>query len=144
MKLQQLSLFLENRPGQLSEACRILAENDINMLTLTLADTQQFGVLRVIVSDVQRARQTLEEAGIMVQIAEVIAVEVPNEPGGLARVLDPLEAHDLDIEYMYAFASRHKGRAVLVFRFRDTDAAVQVLKQLQLTVLREHQLTDLV
>ncbi len=90
MKIHQLSLFLENKPGQMLGPCRTLASSGVNIRTLTLADTERFGILRLIVSDWQKARRVLQEAGYVVNVTEVVAVEVADRPGGLAAVLDAL------------------------------------------------------
>lgn len=128
MKLQQLSLFLENKPGQIKVPCRVLAKAGINILTLSLADTQQFGILRLIVRDWQKAKSALEEAGCIVNLTEVLALDVSDRPGGLADLLDLLDKAKLDIEYMYAFTSGTRGnKAALIFRFADPDAAISVL-----------------
>jgi len=125
MKIHQLSLFLENRPGQLKVPVRILAEAGINLLALSLADTQQFGILRLIVRDWQRAKEVLAKAGCVVNVTEVLAIDVSDSPGGLADVLDLLEKANLAIEYMYAFTHGVRGhKAALVFRFEDPDAAL--------------------
>lgn len=128
MKIHQLSMFLENKPGRLSEPCRLLAEADINILTLSVADTQQFGILRLIVRDWQRAKQILEEAGGVVNITEVVATEVDDRPGGLAAILEIIESAGLNIEYMYAFTFRSGDKAVIVFRFDDPDLAIAALQ----------------
>ena len=127
MKTHQLSLFLENKPGRLSEPCKVLADAGVNILTLSLADTQQFGILRMIVAEWERAKQVLEEAGCVVTVTEVVATEVVDKPGGLADVLATIEEGDVNIEYMYAFTFRTGDRAVLVFRFDDPDAAIELL-----------------
>ena len=128
MKIHQLSLFLENRPGQMIQPCRVLADAGIGLHTLTLADTQQFGLLRLIVTDWERGRAILEQAGYLVNVTEVVAVEVADRPGGLAGLLDLFDTGGINIEYMYAFTFRCADRAVLVFRFDDPDAAVKKLQ----------------
>jgi hypothetical protein len=135
MKIQQLSLFLENKPGHLSSICRALASAGINIVTLSLADTQQFGILRLIVRDWDKAKRVLEEQGFVVNVTEVVATEVDDRPGGLAAVLDVLEQTHTNIEYMYAFTFRRGNRAVLVFRFDDSDRAVRALQAAGLNVL---------
>jgi hypothetical protein len=128
MKIHQLSLFLENHPGRLKAACKVLGDAGIDIVTLALADTEQFGILRLIVADWQRARSALEAAGTVVNVTEVIAIEVGDHPGGLLAVLDVLDGAGLAIEYMYAFAAGPQTqKATLVFRFEDPDAAVRVL-----------------
>ena len=135
MKLNQISLFLENKPGHLSGACRTLADAGINILTLSLADTQQFGILRLIVQDWTAAKKVLEEAGYVVKLTEVVATEVEDRPGGLATILHTLEEAGVNIEYMYAFTFGAKDRAVMVFRFDQPDAAIQVLHKADIHVL---------
>lgn len=135
MKIHQISLFLENKPGRLSEACRALADAGINILTLSLADTAQFGILRLIVQDWEKARQVLEATGAVAKVTEVVATEVEDKPGGLARILEVIEAAGLNIEYMYAFTFRTADRAVLVFRFDDPDAAIGVLRDKEINVI---------
>ena len=128
MKIHQLSLFLENKPGQLTEPCRLLAQAGINIRTLTLADTEQFGILRLIVSDWQKGDRLLEEAGYVVNVTEVVAVEVPDRPGGLAELLAVFDHTDINIEYMYAFTFGRGDTAVMIFRFDKPDAAIERLQ----------------
>jgi hypothetical protein len=127
MKLQQLSLFLENRPGRLGAPLEAIAKAGINILTLSLADTAQFGILRLIVREWDKAKQVLEDAGWVVNLTEVVAVDVLDRPGGLAEVLAVLEGAGLNIEYMYAFSLRRGDKAILIFRFEDPDRAIRVL-----------------
>ncbi|MCC6144518.1 MAG: ACT domain-containing protein [Candidatus Hydrogenedentes bacterium] len=135
MKIHQLSVFLENKPGRLSEACQALANAGINILTLSLADTAQFGILRLIVEDWEKAKSVLEGAGTVVKVTEVVATEVADRPGGLAEVLEALESGGINIEYMYAFTFRNEDRAVLVFRFSDPDGALRVLQSKGVNVI---------
>lgn len=135
MKIHQLSVFLENRPGQMLPPCRILAGAGINIRTLTLADTEQFGILRLIVSDWEQGRRLLQEAGYVVNVAEVVAAEVSDRPGGLAAVLEALEGGGLNITYMYAFTFGREGKAVLIFRFDQPDAAIARLQAAGINVL---------
>jgi hypothetical protein len=130
MRLQQLSLFLENKPAQIKIPCRVLAQAGINILFLTLVETQQFGILRLIVKDWRNAQKVLEAAGCIVNVTEVLAVDVADRPGGLADLLGLLDKAGLDIEYMYAFTSGARGKqAALIFRFADPDAAIRVLNK---------------
>jgi hypothetical protein len=139
MKIHQLSLFLENKPGQMTAPCRLLARAGINIRTLTLADTQRFGILRLIVSDWQQARALLEEAGYAVNVTAVVAVEVGDHPGGLAGLLGTLEDTGINVEYMYAFTFGRQDRAVLIFRFDQPDAAIERLLGAGVTVLDDIQ-----
>jgi hypothetical protein len=140
MKINQLSVFLENKPGRLSEPCKILADAGVNILTLSLADTQQFGIMRLILPQWQKGKEALEAAGCVVNVTEVVATEVVDEPGGLARVLTALEESGVNIEYMYAFTFRRQDRAVLVFRFEDPDKAIEVLREKGINVVEAAEL----
>jgi len=140
MKLQQLSVFCENKPGHLIEPVRLLARAGIDLRALTLADTQKFGILRLIVRDWQRAKELLESSGAVVKVTEVIAVEVPDRPGGLAGVLELFEGTQINIEYMYAFPYVRGERAVLVFRFDNPDGAIRLLAAGGVRVLERSEL----
>ena len=136
MKLQQLSLFLENRPGQLREPCEALAAAGIDLLTMSLADTSNFGILRFIVRDPARAKEVLEAAGMVVRMTEVVPVEVDNQPGGLARALAAIEDAGLGVAYMYDFgAASRGGKAAIVFRFENPDLALAALSAAGIRVL---------
>ena len=136
MKIRQLSVFLENRPGRLSALCQTLAEAGVNLATLTLAETGEFGLLRLITPDADKARMVVELAGYAATITEVVALQVPDRPGGLASVLQALEAQNISVEYMYAFAMRAGGDAVMVFRFDDMDRALSVLQAAGVNVFK--------
>jgi hypothetical protein len=135
MKITQLSVFLENKPGRLSEPCKVLADAGISIVTLSLADTEQFGILRLIVEDWQTARKALADSGAVVNATEVVATEVEDRPGGLADLLTILEKGGVNIEYMYAFTFGRQDRAVLIFRFEDPDAAIEVLQAADVSVI---------
>jgi hypothetical protein len=135
MKVHQLSLFLENKPDQLTGPCRLLAEAGINIRTLTLADTEQFGILRLIVSDWEKGMRLFQEAGFVVNVTEVVAAEVPDRPGGLAELLAVFDKTDINIEYMYAFTFGRGDTAVMIFRFDNPDAAIQRLRNRGINVV---------
>lgn len=128
MTIPQLSLFLENKPGHLNAICRALADAQINIVTLSMADTDQFGILRLIIGEWEKAQKVLVEKGFVVNVSNVVATEVEDRPGGMAEILDVLEKNGINIEYMYAFTFRRGNSAVLVFRFDDTEKAVSVLQ----------------
>ncbi|MRR52485.1 MAG: ACT domain-containing protein [Rhodocyclaceae bacterium] len=128
MKVKQLSLFLENQPGTLSRPVQLLADARINILTLSIADTQQFGILRFIVRDWEKAKELLEKNGWVVKVTDMVAIEVPNEPGSLARILAALDRARLNLEYMYGFTLAPGGKGLLAFRFNDPDAAIAALQ----------------
>ena len=130
MMIRQLSLFLENRPGQLRIPCKVLGDAGIDILTMSLADTQQFGILRLVVKDWERAKKVLEASGSVVNVTDVIALDVPDQPGGLARVLESFDQLGLGIEYMYAFAASRErgGYATLLVRLEEPDPAIPKLQ----------------
>jgi hypothetical protein len=117
--------------------CRLLARAGVNIRTLTLADTERFGILRLIVSDWERSRAMLEDAGYLVNVTEVVAVEVADTPGGLGSLLEVFEDTEINIEYMYAFTFGQPGRAALIFRFNQPDAAIERLRAAGLNVLED-------
>lgn len=127
MKITQLSVFLENRPGRLSALCRTLADAGVNLSTLMLSDNGEFGLLRLLTPDVEKAKTTAAAAGYAVTTSDVVALQVPDRPGGLAGVLVLLEKAGVSVEYMYAFAERPGTEAVMVFRFDNTDKALAAL-----------------
>ena len=135
MKLNQLSVFLENRPGRLSHPCKALAGAGINIMTLCLADSERFGILRLVVREWERAKTVLEKAGCVVRVDEVLAIEIPDHPGGMQSVLSLLEPNAINIEYMYAFTLKRDGNAVMITRFDDTDRAIRVLQESGIRVL---------
>jgi hypothetical protein len=142
MKIKQLSLFLENKPGHLSSVCLTLANAGINILTLSMADTQQFGILRLIVRDWEKAKTVLEQAGNVVNVTEVLATEIEDRPGGLAAVLKIVEAAKINVEYMYAFTFRNADKAIMFFRFDKPDEAVRVLEEKKINVIGPIELYD--
>jgi hypothetical protein len=135
MKLKQISLFMENRTGRLADVARTLGEAGINIRALSLADTSDFGILRLIVNDVDGALRALRAKGHTVILTEVIAVEVGDQPGGLAHVLGVLEQAGLNVEYMYAFVEKATDKAVVVFRFENIDLALSALVKAGVSVL---------
>jgi hypothetical protein len=142
MQIRQISIYLENKPGQLSQICRDLAEAGINIATLSLADTSDFGIVRMIVDDHEKARDTLTDRGHVVNVCKVVAVCVPDRPGGMAGVMGVLDKAGANIEYSYAFAF-HKGeKAVLVFRFTDNVKAADALAAAGYLTLDEREVIE--
>ena len=138
--ITQLSLFLQNEAGSLNKACQVLAKNDINIITLSLADTREFGVLRLLVRDREKAAALLTEAGFVVKPTQVLAVPVADRPGGLAAILAALAENKLDVLYMYAFPSGKDGKAVMVFRFAEPEKARKILAAAGFSTLAEDEL----
>ncbi len=129
MKVKQLSLFLENKPGALSRPVGLLAKAKFNILSLSVADTAQFGILRLVVQDWEKALQVLKKDGFVAKVTDMVAIEVADAPGGLAAILAALEKTHVNLEYMYGFSQVKGGRAVLMFRFDDPDRAIEALKK---------------
>lgn len=140
MKVEQISIFIENKSGRLAEVTRILGEEQINIRALSLADTSDFGILRLIVNDVEKAKKVLKVKGFTVSKTEVVAVEVPDQPGGLSAILQALDRDRINVEYMYAFVERCGGNAVIIFRFDETDRAVEALSANSFKVLEGERL----
>lgn len=126
MKIKQLSLFIENKPGAMTAPCKLLADAGINIASLTLADTKFFGVLRLIIKDWEQAKDLLEKNNFAVRVTDVVAIEVAHEAGSLSKILSILDSTGVNVEYMYAFAGPN-SKAILIFRFDDPDAAVSKL-----------------
>lgn len=143
MRVEQIAVFLENKSGRLAEITSILAEKDINIRALSVADTADFGILRLIVDKVEEAKQALKENGFTVGKTNVIAVEVPDRAGGLASVLKAVEKAGLNVEYMYAFVNKSGENAVLIFRFDDMDKAIEILQAAGFVILTGDQVCAL-
>lgn len=129
MKVEQISIFLENKAGRLAEVTRILGEAGINIRALSLADTSDFGILRLIVNEKDKAKDVLKSHGFTVGKTDVVAVEVKDQPGGLHEILGVLHKGSVNVEYMYAFVQQSGSNAVIIFRFDNVDEAVRVLQE---------------
>ncbi len=135
MKAEQISIFLENKAGRLAEVTRILSDADVNIRALSLADTSDFGVLRLIVDDNDKAKTVLQREGFTVGKTDVVAVAVPDQPGGLNGILSMLHDAGINVEYMYAFVHQSGSNAIMIFRFDQTDQAIETLKDKGITVI---------
>lgn len=135
MKIKQISVFLENRSGRLAGVLGILSGVGANIRALSLADTNDFGILRLIVDKTDEALAALKERNFTVRSTDVLAVEVPDRPGGLQSILEVLSKADVNVEYMYAFVTRKTEKAVVIFRFEDADDALAALKAAGVSVL---------
>lgn len=128
MSLKQISVFLENKPGMMFSVTELLAQNNIDMRALSLAETSEFGIVRLIVDDVYATSTVLKDAGFIHNITKVLGVAIPDEPGGLHRVLEVLKAADINVEYMYAFlGGKESEHAYMIFRVQDNKAAVAAM-----------------
>ncbi|MBL7179322.1 MAG: ACT domain-containing protein [Pseudomonadota bacterium] len=135
MRAIQISVFLENKAGRLAEVTGILAEAGVNIRALALADTSDFGVLRLIVNNNQNAITALKNRGFTVGKTDVVAVEVEDRPGGLHSILDILNKAGINVEYMYAFVTQSGNNAIMIFRFDNIDEAVKILQKNNVTVI---------
>ncbi len=135
MKVEQIAVFLENKSGRLAEITAKLAEENVNIRALSVADTADFGILRLIVDDVEKAKATLKANGFTMGVTNVVAVEVADKTGGLAGVLKTIEEEKLNVEYMYAFVNKARENAILIFRFDETDKAIESLQRTGYTIL---------
>ena len=129
MTVKQISVFLENKPGKLAAFTEVLRQNNINMRAMSIAEAPDFGIARIIVDDSYPAVGVLKEAGYVFSITPVLAVGIPDEAGSLFRILNILGENGINVEYTYAFTSRAKDRAYMIFRVADNDKAIEVLSQ---------------
>lgn len=135
MKVEQVSIFIENKSGRLAEVTGTLGAAGVNIRALSLADTSDFGILRLIVDNPGKALEILRANSFTVSKTEVVGVEVPDQPGGLASILSILDKNSINVEYMYAFVERSGGNAVIIFRFDNVDEAIKVLSQSGINIL---------
>lgn len=143
MKVKQLEIFLKNSPGRLADISHTLAENAINIRALSIADTADCGVLRLVVNDTTKAQQVLSENGFSVVLTDVLAVEVPDKPGALDCILQLARSAGLNVDYMYAFSKKTGGSGMLLFRFDNQDAAIAVFQQAGCRLLSDDEIHTL-
>ena len=141
--VKQISIFLENKAGRLAEVTGILAEAGINIRALALADTSEFGVMRLIVDNHQGARDILKNQGVAVATTEVVAVNVADRPGGLHQILKILHEGGINVEYMYAFVQHSGDRAVMIFRFDKVAEALALLREQDVEIIDAEKLYTL-
>lgn len=143
MNIKQISIFVENKKGRLAEITKTLAQNDIDISALSIADTTEFGILRLIVNKPELAEKVLKEKGFAVKATEVIAISVENKPGGLSIALEKLDEEHISIEYMYAFVGERTKEALVTLRVEEINKAVKVLKEAGITVVSDHEVCSL-
>ncbi len=143
MKVNQLSVFIENKSGRLADVTRALARNSVNIRALSIADTIDYGLLRLIVNDPVAAKNALAREDFTVTLTEVLAIEVPDKPGGLAGIIDILAEAGLNIEYMYAFVGTSGENAIVVFRIEKVDEAITILQSKGVRILTGEELHSL-
>lgn len=143
MKVKQLSIFLENQSGRLADVTEAIGAEGVNIRALSLADTSGFGVLRLIVDDIEKAHDALKGSGFTVRETDVIAVGIPDRPGGLGSILKILSDAKINIEYMYAFVSKASENAVVIFRVDNADGAIETLLSKGVQILSAQQVYEL-
>lgn len=143
MKITQISVFLENRKGRLYGVCSLLGKNRINIRALTIAETQDFGILRMVVDRPEETLKVLKKNGYVVHLTDIVAVEVEDKPGGLAGILKILSENNLNVEYVYGFLEKFSDNALLVMRFENPDRAIEILKKKKIRVVGKDEITDL-
>jgi hypothetical protein len=143
MFIKQISIFLENKSGRLAEVTKALGEKNIDISALSIADTTDFGILRIIVNNPDTAEKILKEEGFAVSVSDVLAIGVADEPGGLSKALSSLNENNIGIEYMYAFVSKTEDEALVILRVEDPERAVKVLKTYGIKVLTPSEVYDL-
>lgn len=143
MLVKQISIFLENKSGRLAEVTKTLGDSDIDISALSIADTTDFGILRLIVNDPEKAERVLKENGFTVSCTSVIAIGIPDKPGGLAKALEILENESIGIEYMYAFVGKTENEALVILRVEDPERAIEALKARDVSVLSSNEVYKL-
>ncbi len=143
MKINQISVFLENTKGRLFEVCSVLGKHKINMRALTIAESRDFGVLRIVVDKPAEAVKILKENGFVTNLTDIVAVEIDDRPGGLAHILEVLSGQDINVEYMYGFVEKASDKALLVFRFDDPDKAIGALTKNKIRVIKKEEIINL-
>ena len=143
MKIKQLSIFLQNRMGSLSKPLEVLSDADVNIRAMCMADTSEFGILRLVVDNPEKGKDALEESGFLVKITEIIGVEMNDTPGGLTNVLNIIKDNEIDLEYLYAFTHEKEGKAILLLHSDDIDRLISVLKDSDITVVQSNEVYNL-
>lgn len=135
MKIKQLSIFLQNRMGSLSKPLEVLTENEINIKAMCMADTSEFGILRLVVDNPEKGQEVLSENNFLVKITEIIGVEMNDTPGGLTTVLKVIKDNGIDLEYLYAFTHDKVGKAILLLHANNIDELISVLQDNNIVIV---------
>ena len=143
MKIKQLSIFLQNRMGSLSKPLEVLSDADVNIRAMCMADTSEFGILRLVVDNPEKGKEALEENNFLVKITEIIGVEMNDTPGGLTSVLKVIKDNEIDLEYLYAFTHEKEGKAILLLHADDIDELASALKEKDITVVPSDEVYNL-
>jgi len=142
MLVKQISVFLENKEGRIARVTKALSDDSINIRALSIADTTEFGILRIIVDNPTKAEKVLRKNGFTVSITEVIAIAIEDQPGGLARALDTLHTNKISVEYLYAFISKTSNKANVILRVENCEKAIERLQKENFTVLKASEVYD--
>lgn len=134
MKIKQLSIFLQNRMGSLSKPLDVLSDNDINIRAMCMADTSEFGILRLVVDNPIKGKEVLEENNFLVKMTDIIGVEMNDTPGGLTSILKIIRDNNIDLEYLYAFSHDKQDKAILLLHTDDIDNLIDVLSEKNITI----------
>ena len=143
MKIKQLSIFLQNRMGSLSKPLEVLSSADVNIRAMCMADTSEFGILRLVVDDPEKGKEALEENNFLVKITEIIGVEMNDAPGGLTSVLKVIKDNEIDLEYLYAFTHDKVGKAILLLHADDIDELISALQKENITIVQSEEVYNL-
>ncbi len=142
-RIRQISVFVENRPGRLLEVVDLLGKNGINIKALSLADSSDFGIVRLVVKGVDDAIKVLKDNGFTVSETPIIACMIDDKPGSLAKILRALSKNNVNIEYMYGFASPIERKAVMVFKFSETEKAQEILNKYDIKMLTQEEIREI-
>ena len=129
MTVKQISIFLENKSGRLAEVTKLLGDGNINLRAMTIADTADFGILRLIADNTERALKILEDGGFTARVTEVLGVEIPDKPGGLASVMDVLSKNGVNIEYLYVSLEKNENNAIVIFKVENIQKGMKALQE---------------
>ena len=143
MKIKQLSIFLQNRMGSLSKPLEILSDAEVNLRAMCMADTSEFGILRLVVDNPEKGKKVLEENNFLVKITQIIGVEMDDEPGGLTDVLKIIKENEIDLEYLYAFTHNKYGKAILLLHSDNIDKLISVLEKNNITIVPSQEVYNL-
>ena len=143
MKIKQLSIFLQNRMGSLSKPLEVLSDADVNIRAMCMADTSEFGILRLVVDNPEKGKEALEENNFLVKITEIIGVEMNDTPGGLTSVLKVIKDNEIDLEYLYAFTHEKAGKAILLLHADDIDELISALKEKDIVIVPSDEVYNL-
>lgn len=143
MKIKQLSIFLQNRMGSLSKPLETLSNADINIRAMCMADTSEFGILRLVVDNPEKGKEVLEENGFLVKITEIIGVEMNDSPGGLTSVLNIIKENEINLEYLYAFTHEKEGKAILLLHADSIDELISALEKNDVVIVSADEVYNL-